>query len=148
MGILTRESLGTAVEGSAIIRQSEIEMMHHWTWIPLPPPSLCFCLSLPCSLRGGQRWRCISTLSAAATFTLHEDESLERFTAARTSCRSQGRSRRTSNPQPVVSQDSKNTHTHKTNKQTKKKKDKEKNKQSSWIGINVGATRPSLQLHS
>ena len=89
---------------------------------PTPPALVSFFLNILLSRRGEQCRCCIFALSAATTFTLHEDEWVEGYADTPDEQTTQ---REPSNPQPLVSQDS---------------------KKSNWIRINVGATLPSLQI--
>lgn len=93
----------------------------------LPPSPLTFCLNLLLSRRGEQHRRCISALSAATTFTTHEDESAEGLRSHPDEQQEPMTQQETSNPQPLVSQNS---------------------KESNWIRINVEARLPSLQTHT
>lgn len=77
-------------DGSEIALET---LQHRWTSIKLPPPSP-FCLIILLSRRGEQRHAASLALSAAATFTPHEDESVEGFAADPTMGGSQRRSGR------------------------------------------------------
>lgn len=77
-------------DGSEIAPET---LQHRWTSIKLPPPSPFWSDHPPLPPRGTTP-RCISALSAAATFTPHEDESVEGFAADPTMGGSQRRSGR------------------------------------------------------